>query len=236
MEETAKKIEDMPFEERVTNAQNELEVPKEQLNKFGGYNYRSAEDILEKVKPINLKFGLCLQLTDSIETHGDRVYLKSTAILIDALEKNNPKQIEVTGYAREPLTKKGSDESQITGAASSYARKYALNGLYLIDDTKDQDTLEKQREQQNNSSDRQSGGSLINGKQLATLKDNIRKVAEVAGSDMQSVQNGLLQELKFNGTIENLPVGLVGKANSILVGWKKRYEQQQKQNIDWGRA
>lgn len=236
MEEAAKKIEAMSFLERVTHAQNELKAPKNQHNKFGNYDYRSAEDILEAVKPINVKYGLHLFLEDNIEMLGDRFYLKVTAVLSDSWNKDNSNAIRVTSFARETQAKKGMDEAQITGSASSYARKYALNGLYLIDDTKDADTNEQRDEMDNRRQNKQQNNNLITGKQLAAIKENIRRVAEAAGSDMQPVLSGLLQELQFNGTIDNLPENLVGKANSILVGWKKRYEQQQKQNIDWGRA
>lgn len=110
-----------------------LSVPKNQLNKFGGYKYRSCEDILECVKKL-LPDGVALILNDEIEMHGDRFYVKATATISNETDK-----IEVSAYAREPLDKKGSDASQITGAASSYARKYALNGLFCIDDSKDAD-------------------------------------------------------------------------------------------------
>ena len=122
---------------RVVRAQEELKAPKGQYNKFGKYNYRSAEDILEAVKPINKKYGLLLTLSDQIEMIGSRYYLKATATLADA---EGSEKLEVTAFAREPEIKKGMDDSQITGTASSYARKYALNGLYNIDDTKDADT------------------------------------------------------------------------------------------------
>lgn len=110
-----------------------LSVPKNQLNKLGGYKYRSCEDILECVKKL-LPDGVALILNDEIEMHGDRFYVKATATI-----SNDTDKIEVSAYAREPLDKKGSDASQITGAASSYARKYALNGLFCIDDSKDAD-------------------------------------------------------------------------------------------------
>lgn len=119
--------------------QSELKAPKGQYNKFGNYNYRSCEDILEAVKPILLAHGCALTVTDSIEQIGDRFYVKATATLHDG---DSDKEVSVTAYARESVDKKGMDASQITGAASSYARKYALNGLFCIDDTKDADTDE----------------------------------------------------------------------------------------------
>ncbi len=112
--------------------QQKLKAPKGQFNKFGKYAYRNCEDILEALKP--LLGPLVLTLTDDIQMVGDRVYVKATVVLTDG-----DKSIESIGWAREALTKKGMDESQITGAASSYARKYALNGLFLTDDNKDAD-------------------------------------------------------------------------------------------------
>ena len=130
------------FNERVVLAQNELKAPKGQMNRFGGYAYRSAEDILEAVKPINLKHELLLNLKDEIIEVGGRIYVKAIATLHDV---HSDLKIEVQAFAREAETKKGMDDSQITGAASSYARKYALNGLYLIDDTKDADSNEQKK-------------------------------------------------------------------------------------------
>ena len=126
--------------------QRDLKAPKGQRNSFGKYNYRSAEDILEAVKPLLNANGLVLLLNDTVEQFGDRHYIKATARLIDIATGDS---IENTAYAREPMTKKGMDEPQITGTCSSYARKYALNGLFAIDDTKDPDTDEYRRESQN---------------------------------------------------------------------------------------
>ncbi len=122
--------------------QNELKAPKGQFNGFGKYKYRSCEDILEAVKPLCSYKGCHLTLSDEIILIGDRFYIKSTAT-IENLEGINK---SVSAFAREALTKKGMDESQITGSASSYARKYALNGLFCIDDTKDADTMDNSAE------------------------------------------------------------------------------------------
>ena len=113
-----------------------LKVPKGQYNSFGKYNYRSCEDILEAVKPHLIKAGLLLTLTDDIKAVGERFYVEATATLIDT---EDGEKYAVRASAREDADKKGMDGSQITGAASSYARKYALNGLFSIDDTKDAD-------------------------------------------------------------------------------------------------
>jgi len=122
--------------------QKELKAPKGQYNSFGKYKYRSAEDILEAVKPLLHKYGCQLTLADDIVLIGDRYYVKAIATF------RSEKGVEyTTAYAREDLDKKGMDGSQITGTASSYARKYALNGLFLIDDTKDADTDEFKEQQ-----------------------------------------------------------------------------------------
>lgn len=141
----------MNIYEKLMNVQEELNVPKNQLNKFGGYNFRSCEDILEAVKPLLKKNKLTLQISDEIVTFGNRYYVKATATLIDVedTKDNAIATIENVGYAREEENKKGMDASQVTGATSSYARKYALNGLFCIDDTKDPDTNEYQNQQRN---------------------------------------------------------------------------------------
>lgn len=116
--------------------QSELKAPKSQFNKFGGYKYRKAEDILEAVKPLLDKQKCTLTITDDIAMVGNRIYVKATATI-----KNEKGEFETTtGWAREEETKKGMDGSQITGASSSYARKSALNGLFAIDDNADSDT------------------------------------------------------------------------------------------------
>ena len=120
--------------------QQELKAPKGQENKFGGYRYRSCEDIMEAVKPLLDKNNAILTIADDIVLVGDRFYVKATAILADS--ETGEQIAQTTAFARESITKKGMDDSQITGAASSYARKYALNGLFCIDDTKDADTMD----------------------------------------------------------------------------------------------
>lgn len=116
--------------------QKELKAPKGQYNSFGKYSYRSCEDILEAVKPLLSSYDCILTLSDEITLVGERYYVKATAILMN----DTGERAEVSAYAREEEDKKGMDGSQITGAASSYARKYALNGLFCIDDNKDSDT------------------------------------------------------------------------------------------------
>ena len=124
--------------------QKKLKAPKDLYNKFGNYNYRSAESILEAVKPLLAENGVLLTITDELVMIGNRYYVKSTA----TAQKSGETMCGI-GYAREDDSKKGMDGSQVTGASSSYARKYALNGLFLIDDTKDSDTDEYRNQQEN---------------------------------------------------------------------------------------
>lgn len=130
----------MELLEKLNKVQVEMKAPKGQFNKFGNYSYRSAEDIQEAFKPYAEEYKLVLTLEDFIHEVGNRIYIGCTARLRDV---ESDKATSVNAFARECLTKKGMDEAQITGAASSYARKYALCGLFLLDDTKDPDTYEK---------------------------------------------------------------------------------------------
>lgn len=130
--------------DKLLSVQVELKAPKGQTNTFGKYKYRSCEDILEAVKPILKKHNASIYISDTLELTGERYYVKATATFIDT---ETGETISNTAYARESADKKGMDDSQVTGATSSYARKYALNGLLLIDDTKDADTDEYRNQQ-----------------------------------------------------------------------------------------
>ena len=127
----------MSIYEKLASVQADLKAPKSQFNAFGKYNYRNCEDIIEAAKPLLKANGLLLSITDDVVFIGDRFYVKATASVIDVTDG---KTHSVTAFAREEKEKKGMDGSQVTGASSSYARKYALNGLFGIDDTKDSDT------------------------------------------------------------------------------------------------
>ena len=139
----------MSIYEKLSEIQHELKAPKGQYNSFGKYKYRSCEDILEAVKPLCYKNRATLVLSDEVQASGDRMYIKATATLYDL---DSDSKVENSAYARESSEKKGMDESQITGTASSYARKYALNGLFNIDDTKDADTDEYAKQTTENDS------------------------------------------------------------------------------------
>ena len=135
----------MSVYEKLSKVQTELKAPKGQYNSFGKYKYRSCEDILEAVKPLNAKHGVVLTVGDEVVEISNRFYVKATATFVDI---ESGEKIINTALAREDDAKKGMDGSQITGTASSYARKYCLNGLYCIDDTKDADTDEYRHQQE----------------------------------------------------------------------------------------
>lgn len=125
------------FIEKLTSVQRDLRAPKSKFNNFGKFKYRSCEDILEAVKPLLIEQGLLLTISDSIEAFGDKIYVKATATITDGITS-----IANAALARDPITKSGMDGAQVTGASSSYARKYALNGLFLIDDMIDADGMD----------------------------------------------------------------------------------------------
>ena len=200
--------------EKLAKVQAELKAPKGQFNSFGKYHYRSQEDILEAVKPILSRQGMTINLTDDIVLVGERYYVKSTAIVSDGTDT-----ISVTAFAREPSEKKGMDESQITGTASSYARKYALNGLFAIDDTKDSDseeqpkpTIEKREatplpKQPTNKLDE----DLL--KEASSLKIDLNKVATYLKKNVQELTNDDLKsciERKKKSLLESFHYGSAG--------------------------
>lgn len=172
--------------DRLQCVQRDLKAPKNQYNSFGKYRYRSCEDILEGVKPILQKYDSAITLSDSIELIGDRYYVKATATFYNCMTGES---ITNTAYARESDDKKGMDASQITGTASSYARKYALNGLLLIDDTKDADTDENRNEAIGRS--RSEGAK----KAMATKEQNAKDSANQIISEKDA---NVLRELMKN--------------------------------------
>ena len=177
--------------QKLIEIQTELKAPKSKYNSFGKYKYRSCEDILEAAKPINKEHGCVLIVSDEVEMIGTRFYVKATAALIDT---ENGEKISVSAYAREDENKKGMDGSQITGTASSYARKYALNGLYNIDDTKDADTDEYQQQNapQGNVSKR------INAAQLKTLRELMEKSGVTETQIINTYKLGHIEDMTEN--------------------------------------
>lgn len=156
---------------KLLEIQTELKAPKGQYNSFGKYKYRSCEDILEAVKPICKKNNATLIIADELQNIGDRYYIKATATIIDIEDGSI---LSNTAYAREEETKKGMDGSQITGTASSYARKYALNGLFCIDDTKDADTDEYKEQTEQ---DKIIDNKMVEGLNMAIEKAQIDQKA-----------------------------------------------------------
>lgn len=162
----------MSVYEKLSKVQTELKAPKGQYNSFGKYKYRSCEDILEAVKPLNAKHGVVLTVGDEVVEISNRFYVKATATFVDI---ESGEKIINTALAREDDAKKGMDGSQITGTASSYARKYCLNGLFCIDDTKDADTDEyraqQERKPQENKPQERQYVKVVNGR-TAVINSN----------------------------------------------------------------
>ena len=167
----------MSVYEKLSKVQTELKAPKGQYNSFGKYKYRSCEDILEAVKPLNAKHGVVLTVGDEVVEISNRFYVKATATFV---EIESGEKIINTALAREDDSKKGMDGSQITGTASSYARKYCLNGLFCIDDTKDADTDEyrhqQERKPQENKPQERQYVKVVNGR-TAVINSNGEYVA-----------------------------------------------------------
>lgn len=203
----------MNIYEKLMNIQKELKAPKGQYNSFGKYKYRSCEDILESVKPLLEKYKVTIILSDKLEQIGERYYIRAMAILIDTESDNS---IENTAYAREEETKKGMDGSQITGTSSSYARKYALNGLLLIDDTKDADTDEFTKENNKGKEKEEPKEKKITAGQLKVL-------SKIYKGD------NLVKLLKLN-KIDNLEDMSMEKANEIILKLKKKGEEKNEVN------
>lgn len=180
----------MNIYEKLAAVQQELKAPKDKKNNFAGYSYRSAEGILEAVKPVLAKYEALIAISDEIIDISGRIYVKATATFLD---RKDGAAIQVTAYAREAAEKKGLDVSQVTGTASSYARKYALNGLLLIDDTKDPDTDEYAKQ---TGSDQNTNGPAEQSKATEkTLSEEkkavIRALAEKAKIDIKDTGEDL---------------------------------------------
>jgi hypothetical protein len=175
------------MENKLAEIQAKVKAPKGQFNSFGKYNYRSAEDILEAVKQVVNPMGYSITISDTIINVGDRYYIKATATLT-----NGKETWSTDGYAREEESKKGMDGSQVTGASSSYARKYALNGLFALDDTKDSDAT--------NTHGKEEAKSLqVETKPLQYYKNIIESLDSIEGC--KSFYNDYLNEIKSNPNI-----------------------------------
>lgn len=188
-------MEKVTIYKKLLNIQKELNVPKGQYNKFGGYSYRNAEDILNAIKPL-LWENECTAFfrKDVIEQVGDRYYLVAT---FDFVDISTGEKITVEARAREEEKKKSMDASQITGAASSYARKYALNGIFLIDDAKDADTNEYQKQQKQGANTKQQK-QYINDNQLQQIYNGINQLAQMTNQNPDIVASGILVRYNIN--------------------------------------
>ena len=200
---------------KLVEIQAELKVPKNQRNNFGNYNYRSAEDILEAVKPLLKKHGAKIILSDKLVLIGDWHYIEATARFTCGDEVES-----VTAYAREPLNKKGMDESQITGTASSYARKYALNGLLLIDDTKDADTDEYKKQTSQNASNRQIK-QYISSEKVKQYENDVQALIKATGKNDGSIMGALLNHVGAT-MIKNITTDKINEAEAFIAKMKEK--------------
>lgn len=187
--------------DKLLKIQSELKAPKNQRNSFGNYNYRSCEDILEAVKPLLKENGLTLTISDEVVNIGTHNYVKATARL--KASNDNTEGISTTAFAREAETKKGMDDSQITGSTSSYARKYALNGLFAIDDTKDADSHD-------NRSQAPKKAQKAKPDPLAKAKGEIMAMFQTQGLNTVQQKAAVMQVLKKS------TVDTIEEANEVL--------------------
>lgn len=208
---------ELKLHERLLNVQHKLKAPKGQYNKFGNFNYRSAEDILEAVKPLNFENGLTLTISDEIKEVAGRIYVVAVATVTDGTDS-----ISVQALAREPENRKGMDESQITGATSSYARKYALNGLYAIDDNKDSDNENNNNKNEQNKED---DGS----KELILLVSKYLEKLESMGVERKVVVDYICETYKVKQILEVAPNKLIGELKKIYLKKKSDIEKQQQE-------
>lgn len=201
--------------------QAELKAPKNQHNSFGKYDYRSAEDIIEAVKPLLKENGLFINMSDEVVLVGDRYYIKATVKVVDVVTGES---VQTSALAREAAQKKGMDESQVTGTASSYARKYALNGLFAIDDNRDADTNEYARQTSQNAAGARSQRNAYPSK--GSANDDLRsKAMHALSKEMQRVgasgeEVSALCGVKFGKTnSRDLSTGELSKLAANLEAW-----------------
>ena len=228
----------MKLHEKLLAIQTKLKAPKGQYNKFGNFNYRSAEDILEAVKPLNAEQGLLLTITDEIKEVGGRIYVVATATVSDGTD-----ELKVSAFAREPENKKGMDESQITGATSSYARKYALNGLYAIDDNKDADTDEhkqqqenatkKQQKQQAQKQQQQQQEQGVTEQELHELVEKYVRNIEALGVDRAKLIEFVCNKHSVENLFDLKPNVLVGELKAIYLNKKGQAQNEGGKTKTW---
>lgn len=227
----------MKLHEKLLSIQTKLKAPKGQYNSFGKYSYRSAEDILEAVKPLNAEQGVLLTITDEIKEIGGRVYVVATATVSDGTDT-----LQVSAFAREPENKKGMDESQITGATSSYARKYALNGLYAIDDNKDADTDEHKQQQDNAPKKQQAQKQQqkqqqqeqgFTEKELHELVEKYVRNIEALGVDRAKLIEFVCNKHSVGNLFDLKPNVLVGELKAIYLNKKGQAQNEGGKTKTW---
>lgn len=227
----------MKLHEKLLAIQTKLKAPKGQYNSFGKYSYRSAEDILEAVKPLNSEQGVLLTITDEIKEIGGRVYVVATATVSDGADT-----LQVSAFAREPENKKGMDESQITGATSSYARKYALNGLYAIDDNKDADTDEHKQQQENapkkqqaqkQQAQKQQQEQGITEQELHELVEKYVRNIEALGVDRAKLIEFVCNKHSVGNLFDLKPNILVGELKAIYLNKKGQAQNEGGKTKTW---
>lgn len=223
---------DLKLQKKLSEIQNRLKAPKGQYNNFGKYSYRSAEDILEAVKPLNAEYGISLTLSDEVKEIGGRIYVVATATITDGSD-----ELSVKSYAREPENKKGMDDSQITGATSSYARKYALNGLYAIDDNKDADTDEHKKQQDNavkkQPKQQQQPTQEIDMQQVHARVEGYVKELEALGVKREQVIEYVCNKHNVGNLFDIKPHILVGEIKSIYLSKKNQSENKGASKKEW---
>lgn len=218
----------MTLREKLSCIQQDMKAPKNLRNTFGNYNYRNAEDILEAFKPFEKKYKVSLTLSDKVEVVNDRIYITAIARLLDC--ESNEDMI-VSASAREAAEKKGMDAAQVTGATSSYARKYALNGLFLLDDTKDPDTDEYEKESQSRSegqkkafakgkqAEQEQKDDVVSDKDLAVLRETFKS----KGID-EAYVIGLYKLEKLEGITQSKYANMIKNIDKI----KQKQEEDKK--------
>jgi hypothetical protein len=203
----------MKINEKLMNIQRDLKAPKNQFNAFGKYKYRSCEDILEAVKPLLVENKMTLVISDSIEGVNQKNYVKATVVLTDV---ENGDKIESAAYAREADNKKGMDDSQITGATSSYARKYALNGLFGIDDSKDADSTNTHGKEAKTKPTKKKSAKTVSEDEIL----EIEKLISETGIDKVKFQKWLKDSFKAS-KIDDIPQVAYAKVISVLESKKE---------------
>lgn len=198
--------------EKLNIIQSKLKAPKGQYSKFGNYSYRSCEDILEALKPLLAANKMTLIINDGIEQIGDRYYLKAICTLFDAETRE---KVSNSAFAREPESKKGMDIAQITGSTSSYARKYALNGLFAIDDTKDSDTNEYHEQTKNTKANAQRNAQGVD---ILKVRNEIAQTLKAKNYDFNKFVEYLKKTYEVE-KIENLPVEKLMELKNTVSHW-----------------